>query len=292
MTEGTCKLGFSVDMLLPSARGGGPLKIGLAKLDESQWLEPEPDLTVRAAAFDAYPESVQLTREAEAPSDELAAMLGVSGGLEGAARSRWEDMCLLARRADEEVYRLIGAAVAFPTDWEPAKKMGLPLAAMHAPIDNYAEQLATPVDRFMAKLKPGAIYGRCNWFVASTDALHWVGEPPEQAFAHVTPENAGETLYVRSERQTLRRLPETQAILFTIGVHVAPLGSLSGANIAFMAEALATIPGNEARRRGAAYFAPQLQAFAARHASHIRHPELVSGSISPHAPSLERRDGC
>ena len=259
------KLGFSVDALLPLARGGGPLKIGLAKLDESEWLEPNPDLAKRVAAFDAHPESVQLTPEVEAPGEELAAMLGVEGGLEGAARSAWEDMCLLARREDEEVYRLIGAAVAFPTDWQPAKKMGLPLAAMHQPIDNYAEQLASPVDRFMAKLKPDAIYGRCNWFVAPTDALRWVGEPPERAFAHVTPENAGETLYVRSERQTLRRLPETGAILFTIGVHVAPLGSLSPGNIAFMAEALATIPDNEARRRGAAHFAPQLQAYAARH---------------------------
>jgi hypothetical protein len=171
---------------------------------------------------------------------------------------------LLTRRSGEDIYRLIGAAVAFPTDWEPARKMGLPLAAMHQPIDNYAEQLANGVDRFMSKLKPGAIYGRCNWFVAPTDALRWVGEPPEQAFAHVTPDNAGETLFVRSERQTLRRLFETQAILFTIGVHVAPLGSLSPANIGFMAEALATIPANEARRRGAAHFAPQLQAFAAR----------------------------
>lgn len=259
------KLGFSVDTLLPLARGGGPLRIGLAKLDDSEWLEPNPDLAVRAAAFDAFPGAVQLTPEAEAPGEELAAMLGVTGGLEGAARSAWEDMCLLAQAGDEEVYRLIGAAVAFPTDWEPGSKLGLPLAAMHQPIDNYAELLASPVDRFMTKLKPDAIYGRCNWFVAPTDALRWVGEPPKQAFAHVTPENAGETLYVRSERQTLRRLPQTGAILFTIGVHVASLGSLSCENIAFMAEALATIPENEARRRGAAHFAPQLQTYAARH---------------------------
>jgi hypothetical protein len=259
------KLGFSVDTLLPMARGGGPLRIGLAKLDNSEWLEPNPDLAVRNAAFDAFPGAVQLTPEAEAPGEELAAMLGVAGGLAGAARSAWEDMCLLTRNGHEEVYRLAGAAVAFPTDWEPDSKLGLPLAAMHQPIDNYAEQLATPVDRFMTKLKPGAIYGRCNWFVAPTDALRWVGEQPEQAFAHVTPDNAGETLYVRSERQTLRRLPQTGAILFTIGVHVAPLGSLTRENIAFMAEALATIPENEARRRGAAHFAPQLQAYAARH---------------------------
>lgn len=260
------KLGFSVDTLLPLARGGGPLKIGLAKLDESEWLQPEPDLATRAAAFDAFPEALQLAPEAAAPGEELAAMLGTTGGLEGAARSAWEDMCLLTRREDEEVYRLIGAAVAFPTDWQPASKLGLPMNALHKPIHGYEEQLASGVDRFMAKLKSGAIYGRCNWFVAPTDALRWVGEPPEQAFAHVTADNAGETLFVRSERQTLRRLPQTQAILFTIGVHVAPLGSLSAENLSFMAEALATIPDDEAGRRGAKFFAPQLREYAAKHA--------------------------
>ena len=36
--------------------------------------------------------------------------------------------------------------------------------------------------------------------------------------AIVTAENAGETLFVRCERQGLRKLPETGAIVFTIGV--------------------------------------------------------------------------
>ncbi|MBO0748821.1 MAG: DUF3445 domain-containing protein [Porphyrobacter sp.] len=263
-------LGFSVDELLPRARGGGPLKIGLAALGEAEWLQPEPDLALRHAAFDAHPESVQLTPDAEAPGAELAAMLRVTGGLGGAARSVWEDMCLLTRRPDEEVYRLVGAAIAFPTDWHPADKLGRPLIALHAPIHGYAEQLASPVDQFMAKLKPGRIYGRCNWFVSPTPALRWIAEgPPEEEFAPVTPENAGETLFVRSERQTLRKLPETGAIVFTIGIYVAPLGTLSADNMARMAQALATIPEPEARRRGAPHFAPQLQAYAARHGAAI-----------------------
>ena len=263
------RLGFSVDTLLPLARGGGALKIGLSALREGEWLQPDPDLAARAAGFDAQPDSVQLTPEAGAPAEELAAMLGVSGGLEGAARSAWEDMCLLTRRDGEEVYRLVGAAVAFPTDWRPADKLGRPLTALHAPIHGYEEQLASGVDRFMAKLRPGAIYGRCNWFVAPTDALRWIGEAPEQAFAHVTAENAGETLFVRSERQTLRKLPETGAVLFTIGVYVAPLGSLSRENVARIAESVAGVPEAEAQRRGAAYFAPALQAYAARHGAAI-----------------------
>ena len=263
-------LGFSVDELLPRARGGGPLKIGLAALGEDDWLQPQPDLALRNATFDSYPESTQLTPEAEAAGDELAALRFANGGLEGAARSAWEDMCLLARRPGEAAYRLVGAAVAFPTDWRIADKLGHPMIALHTPIHGYAEQLGSPVDQFMAKLKPGKIYGRCNWFVSPTSDLRWIAEgPPEQEFAHVTPENAGETLFVRSERQTLRKLPESGAIVFTIGIYRTALGMLSPANVARMAESLATIPDPEAKRRGAPYFAPQLQAYAERHGAAI-----------------------
>jgi hypothetical protein len=263
-------LGFSVDELLPRARGGGPLKIGLAVLTEDEWLQPEPDLALRNATFDAHPESTQLAPEAEAAGDELAALRGVNGGLEGAARSAWEDMCLLTRRPDEAAYRLAGAAVAFPTDWHIADKLGRPMIALHAPIHGYAEQIGSPVDQFMTKLKPGRIYGRCNWFVSPTPELRWLAEgPPEEQFAHVTAENAGETLFIRSERQTLRKLPETGAIVFTIGIYLAPLGTLSRANVARMAQSLAMIPEPEARRRGAPHFAPQLQAYAAAHGAAI-----------------------
>jgi hypothetical protein len=263
------KLGFSVEELLPQARGGGALRIALTALSEEEWLQPKPDLAARNAGFDAFPDAVKVLPEAEAPGEELAAMLGTTGGLEGAARAAWEDICLLTRRPDEEIYRLVGAAVAFPTDWRPADKLGRPLTALHAPIHGSEEQLATGVDKFMARLKPGGIYGRCNWFVSPTPTLHWIAEPPEQAFGNVTAENAGEALFVRSERQTLCKLPQTRAIVFTIGVYLAPLGSLSPENIARMAESVATIPKPEAQRRGAAYFAAALQAYAARHGAAI-----------------------
>lgn len=255
-------LGFSVDELLPRARGGGVLKMGLASLSENEWLQPDPDLATREAGFAAFPEGVQLAPESEAPGRELAAMLDVDGGLAEAAKARWEDMCLLTRREDEDFYRLVGAAVAFPSDWRPAEKMGLPLAAMHAPIQGYAEQLASGVDHFITKLRPGQIFGRCNWFIAATPDLHWIAAPPEQAFAGVAVENAGETLFVRSERQTLRRLPETGAILFTIGVYVAPLGSLSNENLARLVGAMEGLLSGEGDRRGAPYYAAALQGFA------------------------------
>ena len=263
-------LGFSVDDLLPRARGGGVLKMGLAKLDEGEWLQPEPDLAARAEGFAAYPDGIQLSPDGEAPGAELAGMLGLSGGLPQAAAAHHEDMCLLTLSPGDTQYRLVGAAVAWPSDWSPAEKMGLPLRALHAPIQGYEEQLASGVDHFMAKLKPGAIYGRCNWFIAATGERRWIAEPPERSFAHVTPENAGATLFVRSERQTLRRLPETGAILFTIGIYVSPLGELSSSNVARLAGAMQALLAGEDERRGAGAYAGALIGYATRQREEIR----------------------
>ena len=258
-------LGFSVDALLPKARGGGQLRMGLVRLNEGEWLQAEPDHALRQSAFADWPEGIQLTPEAEAPGRELAAMIGAPGALPEAAAVAHEDMCLLIKSDGEDVYRLIGAAVAWPSDWKPKDKIGLPLRALHAPIAGYEEQLASGVDRFMETLKPGAIYGRCNWFVAATGERRWIeARAPHDAFAHVTPANAGDTLFVRSERQTLRRLPQTGAILFTIGIYVEPLGLLSAENIAMLAHATQNLVAGEGDRRGAPAYADALAGYAAQ----------------------------
>jgi dimethylamine monooxygenase subunit A len=242
--------------------------MGLVKLEEQEWRDPVPDFAARAEGFAQWPEGVQLTPEVDAPGRELAAMLGVPGALPEAALATHEDLCLLTKREGEEVYRLIGAAVAWPSDWHPAQKIGLPLRALHAPIAGYEEQLATGVDRFMETLRPGPIYARCNWFIAATGHPRWLPDkPPHEAFAHVTPENAGETLFVRSERQTLRRLPQTGAILFGIGIYVEPLGKLSPANIAMLGKAVQTLVSGEGDRRGAPAYAASLVGFAERAAT-------------------------
>ncbi|MDZ4276325.1 MAG: DUF3445 domain-containing protein [Erythrobacter sp.] len=260
-------LGFSVNTLLPKARGGGQLRMGLVKLEERDWLQPAPDLAARAEGFAQWPQGVQITPEAHAPGRELAAMLGTQGALPEAARATHEDLCLLTKREGEDVYRLIGAAVAWPSDWRPKDKIGLPLRTLHAPIAGYEEQLASGVDRFMATLRPGPIYARCNWFIAATGERRWLPDkPPREAFAHVTPGNAGSTLFVRSERQTLRRLPQTGAILFGIGIYVEPLGNLSPANIAMLGKAVQTLVSGEGDRRGAPAYADSLIGFAQRNA--------------------------
>jgi dimethylamine monooxygenase subunit A len=255
-------LGFTVEALLPAGRGGGTLSMGLRRVPEPEWLQSNPDRSVRTAAFAADPDTVQLLPAAQAAGHEVAAMLGVTGGLAEAARSCWEDLCLLLPDADGQ-HRLVAGAVAFPTDWRLADKMGLPLTGIHAPIHGYAEQLAAGVDHFFATLAPGPIFGRANWFVVPSPTWRYLPQDdPAERFAHVTAANAGRTLFVRCERQTLRRLPQTGAVLFTIGVHVAPLGSLSPDAVRRVSRSVAAVPTGEHERRAAPFYAEALAGYA------------------------------
>lgn len=258
----SASLGFGVEALVEAGRGGGGLAMGLRRVREVDWLQPEVDRVARAAAFDTYADAVQLMPEADGAGREVAAMLGVAGGLGDAARACWEDLCLLQPDA-AGTYRLTAGAVGFSTDWRLADKMGLPLAAAHAPIHGYAEQLSSGVGHFFRTIPTGPIFGRANWFVVPTGAWRYMpADDPAQRFAHVTADNAGSTLFVRCERQTLRRLPQTGAMLFTIGVSVAPLGSLSGEAVRKVAVGIAAQSAGEHERRAGPFYAAALAGYA------------------------------
>lgn len=258
-------LGWSVEDLVPAARGGGALRMELKRLTPDAWLHADPDTATRGAAFDAHPDSVQSLPWAAGAEAEAAEMIGSDGkDLGGAARTVWEDLCLVQTPPRGGAPVLSAGAVAFPTDWRLADKIGLPLGQVHAPIHGYAEQLSAGVDHFIATLAPDMIFGRANWFVvASADWRYLPQGDPATRFAHVTADNAGETLFVRSERQTLRRLPRTGAVLFTIGVYVRPLAALSDAVVGRVAASVAGVGSGEHERRAAPHYAAALAAYAA-----------------------------
>lgn len=258
------KPGFSVDTLIPCGRGSGPLRMGLSRVAEAEWLWPEFDEAARAAAFDAHPDAIHLEAGAEAAAAECARMVAGTDDFVTAARSVWEDLCVCQADANG-TYRLTAAAVAFPTDWQLQEKFGQPLDFIHQPIHGYAEQLSAGVNHFFATLQPGPIFARANWFVMASDALRYLPEDdPATRFANVTADNAGDTLFARCERQTLRRLPETGAVLFTIGVAVEPLAKLPADMVAFIADALTAQPDGEHERRAAPFYADALVAYASR----------------------------
>ena len=142
--------------------------------------------------------------------------------LELAGRLVQEDLCLVQDAVEGP--RFTAAVLCFPSRWRLHEKLGRPLAAVHGPVPLFAERLARPVDRFMRHVKPGHIAQRLNWSVMDDPALfqtggHWRGGTNPA----ITEMNAGESLNLRVERQTLRRLPRSDAVLFGIRVHVYKL---------------------------------------------------------------------
>lgn len=215
--------------------------MGVRALDEAGWLvvddrfEAELALKARLSAED--PPAVFLAEAGtEDPGREVLGLVGAwlarhhprlpcAGDghrhpLDAAARLVQEDLCLLAG----EGHRLVAASVAFPSHWRIADKVGHPLAAVHAPVHHYDEELRARVDTFLTRLAPGRLTVRRNLSVHDHVDL-FRPEPPE-----TFDDFAGgiDDLWLRSERQTLVRLTGHDAVLFTIRTQLAPVRALEG----------------------------------------------------------------
>ena len=146
--------------------------------------------------------------------------------LELGGRLVQEDLCLMQWQAHTQVYHLVGASLCFPTRWRLADKIGKPLNTIHAPIPGYAEQLAPTMDKFFDRLKVEKPVWRLNWSLMDDPTLFQPTRSSRKR-TDITPENAGDSIWLRMERQTLRRLPHSHDILFTIRVYVRPLAHLT-----------------------------------------------------------------
>jgi hypothetical protein len=140
--------------------------------------------------------------------------------MEAASRPVAEDLCLLVPR--DGVWVLAAGCVCFPSHWRLADKVGRPMAAVHGPVPHYSEELAARVDRFLDRLAPGRGAWRRNWLVHTDDRL-FAPVPPPVPDPPLTADDAGHRLWLRSERQTLRRLAASGAVAFTIRTQQAPL---------------------------------------------------------------------
>lgn len=163
--------------------------------------------------------------------------------LELAGRLVQEDLCLIQNGDAGPCFT--AAVLCFPSRWRLRDKIGKPLPEVHGPVPLYADRLARPVNRFMQHVKPGHIAQRLNWSVLDDPVLFQTGgHGRDGIYTHITADNAGAKLYLRVERQTLRRLPQSDAVLFGIRVHVYPLARVitSSSLAARLADAVQALP--------------------------------------------------
>jgi hypothetical protein len=233
------------------------------RVDATAWPRPAtPDLLARRRALlQQHPACAGALPGSGAACEEVAELVaaGPAAGpaaadagsidpavaaLGAAAVAQGDDLCVLA---PEPGWPLVAGVVLFPSHWRLADKLGRPLAEVHDRVPGYP---AAQVDRFLDRLEPGRAVWRRNLLVHRDGELH----APEAA-PHDAPVDEW---WLRSERQTLRRLPRTGAVLFSIHTDTAPLADLDPPRRRALADRLASFPLSWGRYAGLAAEQPEL----------------------------------
>ena len=144
-----------------------------------------------------------------------------------------EDLVIMRR--DESGWRLVAGSLCFPSSWSLIEKFGRPLQEIHAPVPGFGPgtRPAELINRMFDGLQGQAVE-RYNWSIQSDNALHHpLSDVQRIDRATNRPSrfpdgDINAHAFIRVERQTLRKLPTSRDILFTIRIHLDPLRVLAG----------------------------------------------------------------
>ncbi len=144
--------------------------------------------------------------------------------LELAARLVQDDLVLM-RKQDGE-HKLVAAALCFPSSWSLAEKFGKAMADIHGPVPGFGRggRTAAMIERIFSNLKPEQPVERFNWSLYDTPERFY---PQRSHTKSGLFDDAGnQNIWLRIERQTLRCLPASGDILFTIKICLDPFATL------------------------------------------------------------------
>ena len=244
-----------------------PFTIGLKPLDPAEWIEPGDDLEVQLAAKDQIyrellPQVFVEQPDTRAAQQELLALLldhlpgrrpdlyRRDGSLVTIGGVRTVDLAqdlpplrlasmlvaedlILMRRGDDG-WRLAAGSLCFPSSWTLAEKFGKPLQEIHGPVPGFGAgtRFADLIERMFDGLQGQAVE-RYNWSIQAGDALyHPLSDRQriDRATGRSSKFPDGDIdahAFIRVERQTLRKLPRSKDIVFTIRIHLDPLAVLA-----------------------------------------------------------------
>jgi dimethylamine monooxygenase subunit A len=139
-----------------------------------------------------------------------------------AAKLVQEDLVLMS--ASPDGWRLVAASLCFPSAWNLLEKFAHPLHKVHAPVPGFGTgtRNASVIDRMFDNLRPEQSVMRWNWSLHEDGKLH---HPTSHSGSESRFGNGdiGGHVFLRVERQTLRKLPKTGDIVFTVRIYLDPL---------------------------------------------------------------------
>lgn len=143
-----------------------------------------------------------------------------------------EDLILMRR--DDSGWRLAAGSLCFPSSWSLTEKFGKPLQQIHEPVPGFGPgtRPAALINRMFDGLQGQAVE-RFNWSIQADNALYHPLSSIERIdratnrSSRFPDGDVKAHAFIRVERQTLRKLPLSRDILFTIRIHLDPLGVLA-----------------------------------------------------------------
>ncbi|KAM5378659.1 hypothetical protein ACJZ2D_004458 [Fusarium nematophilum] len=147
-----------------------------------------------------------------------------------AAKLVQDDLVVMVENDDGE-YHLDAGAVCLPGFWRLREKFRMSLDTLHieAKVPHYQAKLQKSMNRFFKAMTPEKAF-----FIQLDDGLHWShrmgAQESDQVASWATANDVGLTiddLYFRSERQSLRRLPRSKALMFTVRTYFEPITTIA-----------------------------------------------------------------
>ncbi len=234
----------------PYGGSARPFTIGLMPLDLARWIEPDSDWTRyigekrrliethRNEIFVAETDTAAAQQEvldllrlhlqechpqlahniADAPDRNAPPLLRAGLLVQ-------DDLVIMRRR--EDGWHLVAGFVAFPSSWSLQEKFSRPMQAIHADVPGFGEgtRNAAMITRIFDNLPVSQPVERLNWSVNVTDDL-FLPLSKHRRPPSAEPFTLSER-FARVERQTLRKLPKSGDILFTIRVYVDPIAAIA-----------------------------------------------------------------
>ncbi len=210
--------------------------IGLRTIPEDAWLEGgDAEAGRKTTLLAAEPHNVwgEQTGSRAGQAEVLALVEAATGGkgdpslapLWAASLLCADDLCLMER--GPAGWALTAVSLCSPTFFTVEQSLGKSLEGLHAPVPGFETRFQPRVLRMFDALSPGPVLERCNWTVTGSGEAYLPASAPVRAgLAAIAADEAGSRLFLRIERQTLRKLPDTGGVLFTIRAWRNPLNDL------------------------------------------------------------------
>ncbi|KAL2056379.1 hypothetical protein ABVK25_003402 [Lepraria finkii] len=152
------------------------------------------------------------------------------------ARLVQDDLAIMFEGPDSQYYLLAGA-ILLAGFWRLSDKFGMPLSEIHTSGDvpGFKTKLEKGMMNFFRRVQPNGPVLRNNYFLQVDDELAWSssigpedGDHTQAVGWHTAEKNkAIEHHFFRSERQSLRRLPRSGGVVFTIRTYFEPVTAIA-----------------------------------------------------------------